>query len=95
VSELVVTRCRSCRHVAWPPRLLCPACGSPSFEQLPAGPGEVRERTDTLTPAGDPVSLVTVVLASGPWVVARTVDAGPGDAVSLRTGVDGAIEAIR
>ena len=95
MSELNVTRCCSCGHVAWPPRLLCPACGAAEFEDVAAGPGEVHEGTDTATPAGDAVALVTVVLASGPWVVARSRGAGPGDPVRLHRAGDGAIEAVR
>ena len=95
MSELLVTRCRRCGHVAWPPRLLCPTCGAADFDDVAAGPGDVRERTDTTTPAGEPVALVTVVLASGPWVVARTADAGPGDTVRLTRAGDGAIETMR
>lgn len=92
MSELMVRRCVPCGHHMWPPRLLCPACGAPESEAVPAGPGVVRERTDTRTPTGAPVSLVSVALTSGPWVIARTVDARPGQQVKLHLAADGAIE---
>lgn len=95
MSEASMCRCESCGHVAWPPRLLCPACGSPDFAAIRAGRGVVRERTEVVSPAGEPVALVTVALDSGPWVLARTTDARPGDAVTLALGDDGALEAVR
>jgi uncharacterized protein len=93
MNELEVTRCATCGHIAWPARLLCPECGSPGADAVPAGPGEVRERTETRTPGGEPVTLVTVELDAGPWVVARCGgEAAPGDSVRLRVASDGAIE---
>lgn len=87
-------RCTSCSHVSWPPRLLCPACGAPGAEPVAAGPGVVKQRTDTRTPTGDPVALATVVLDAGPWVVARVTNAKAGDRVTLQLTDTGAVEAV-
>jgi uncharacterized OB-fold protein len=94
VTELLVMRCTRCGHVSWPPRLLCPACGATDFEQVVAGPGVVRQRTDTQTPTGEPVALATVLLDAGPWVVARVADAAPGDRVMLLLTDTDAVEAV-
>lgn len=94
-SELQITRCTACGNVSWPPRLLCPACGAPGFEPIAAGPGVIKQHTETQTPAGEPVALATVVLDAGPWVVARVTDATLGDRVTLLLTDTGGVEAIR
>jgi uncharacterized OB-fold protein len=95
MTELTICRCTACGYWTWPPRLLCPACGAATAECVAAGPGVVNERTDTATPAGHPVALVSVVLDAGPWVIARTREAGPGDVVRLTVADDLAVEAVR
>lgn len=87
-------RCRACGHVSWPPRLLCPQCASARADPVPAGGGIVRELTQTRTPAGEPVAIVSVVLDAGPWVIAQARAATPGDRVKLLLADDGAVEAV-
>jgi uncharacterized protein len=93
MRPLLVCKCVSCGHVMWPPRLLCPRCGAWEAETIPAGPGLVRERTELTREGSEAVILVSVALDCGPWVIARTQGAAPGERVRLHQADDGAIHA--
>jgi uncharacterized protein len=67
-------------HAAFPPRLLCPVCGSAEWEAGDEAAGRVEHVTELASGA----RLADVRLDSGPRVIAP-VDAGvePGSRVSL------------
>jgi uncharacterized OB-fold protein len=93
-APLPITQCLTCGRRAWPARLLCATCGGAAFEQIPAGPGTVTERTQTLSPAGEPVAIGSVTLDATPVVVIARCDAAPaGTRVALSLGHDGAVTA--
>ena len=63
-----MTRCRGCGRLAFPPRLWCPDCSSDAWEEA-----EARDGT----------GVATVVLDSGPPVLARVERVQPGSRVRL------------
>ena len=73
-----VTRCRGCGRLAFPPRLWCPDCSSDAWEEAEAA-GVV----ETATQARDGTGVATVVLDSGPPVLARVEGVQPGYRVRL------------
>ena len=91
MSELRIFRCTDCGVHLFPERLRCPRCGGRSFDLVPAGPGQVRERTTVRKSA---VTLASVHLDKGPVVVARTEEAPSAD-VTLEQHADGAITTRR
>jgi uncharacterized OB-fold protein len=91
-DSLMVFRCQACGHMVWPPRLLCPRCGSAESEAIPAGPGVVAEQVQTTSPGGEPVTIASVRLHSGPTVIARGYGTAIGDEVRLCVR-DGALSA--
>ncbi|MGV1047271.1 MAG: zinc ribbon domain-containing protein [Solirubrobacterales bacterium] len=100
-APLTVSVCGNCDYRAYPPRLLCPRCGSSEWRPQPAEAGIVTEVTELLAgyqrrqlPSGEwlevteePPRLVTVRADAGVHVVAR-VPAGVevGDRVRLFAG---------
>ena len=94
-SGLAVSVCRTCGKAAFPPRVLCPACGGASWRREWAEEGVVEEMTAVGGAEGAPVRFATVRLDAGPVVVAR-VDDEPrqGGRVEL-VAVDGAPVARR
>ncbi|MCW3016268.1 MAG: hypothetical protein JWO02_3360 [Solirubrobacterales bacterium] len=78
-----IAACARCAHAVWPPRSLCPVCGSPDWTTVGAADGVAEERTETTAPDGTAVCLASVRLAAGPVVIARVTDAAPGDPVHL------------
>lgn len=91
-DALTIPACARCGHAVWPPRSLCPVCGSPDWTPLAAADGVVEERTTVTAPDGTTAILGSVRLAAGPVVVARAAEAAPGEAVHV-TLRDGALTA--
>jgi uncharacterized OB-fold protein len=90
-AELAVVVCCECGQVAFPPPVLCPACGARNWASEPAGPGIAEQLTELRRVAGagleQPVRLAAVRLRRGPALVARAapgVEAGG----TVRVGVD-------
>ena len=67
MTELQITRCNKCGTTWFPERLRCSICGSVDFKRIPAGEGEVEQKTTVR--AG--VRLASVRLDAGPIVIAR------------------------
>jgi uncharacterized OB-fold protein len=79
VTELLVQVCPD-GHAVFPPRVLCPRCGSREWHEAPAGPGTVEGVTSHR--AGG--CIASVRLEIGPVVVARAAaGAAVGDGVRL------------
>lgn len=95
-SALVVSVCGRCGWRGFPPRLWCPACGGDGLGETEVSSGKLEETTVLRRAAGraprGPVRLGTVLLEGGGRAVARVVDAGPGDDVTV-TVEDGAVVA--
>ncbi len=80
MTELRVQLCEGCGYAVFPPRALCPRCGSRDWREEPAGPGTV-EQVTTLRAGGLAAS---VALDAGPVVVARASEGlAPGARVTL------------
>ena len=86
--------CGRCGRALFPPRALCPGCGSPEFGSEAAGPGVVEEVTARVRPDGTTVAIASVRLARGPVVIARAPGLEPGAEVALVLD-DGAPVALR
>lgn len=72
-GSLWLSACRTCGRKAFPPRLLCPACGGASWKLERAGQGVVEEVTTVhhaVGADGVAVALASVRLDAGPVVVA-------------------------
>lgn len=78
MTELNVTVCSN-GHAAFPPRALCPRCGSPDWHEALAGPGTAEQVTSHR--AGGRIA--SVALDAGPLVVARADGIEPGSRVAL------------
>jgi uncharacterized OB-fold protein len=89
VTELLIPICAN-GHAVFPPRALCPRCGSRDWHEEPAGPGTA-EQVTTHRAGG---AIASVVLDSGPVVVARADGIEPGSRVVL-TDRGGAPHAVR
>jgi len=68
MTELRVTVC-TCGHAVFPPRVLCPRCGSRDWHDEPAGPGTAEQ--------------LTTHRDRGPVVVARADGIAAGARVTL------------
>ncbi len=80
MTELRVQLCEGCGNAVFPPRALCPRCGSRDWREEPAGLGTVEEVTTHR--AGGFVA--SVALDAGPVVVARASEGlVPGARVTL------------
>ena len=44
-SHFVIAKCRSCGYLAYPPRMICPTCGSVEFRRQILDQGTVTEVT--------------------------------------------------
>ena len=78
MTELRVTVC-TCGHAVFPPRVLCPRCGSRDWHDEPGGPGTAEQ----LTTHRDGGHIASVVLDRGPVVVARADGIAAGARVTL------------
>lgn len=78
MTELNVTVCAN-GHAVFPPRALCPRCGSRDWHDVPAGPGTAQQVT-THRAGG---LLASVALDAGPVVVARADAVAAGARVAL------------
>lgn len=78
MTELDLTVCAN-GHAVFPPRALCPRCGSRDWHEAPAGPGTA-EQVTTHRAGG---RLASVALDAGPVVVARADGIAPGSRVAL------------
>jgi uncharacterized OB-fold protein len=78
MKELSVPVCSN-GHAVFPPRVLCPRCGSRDWHDEQAGPGTAVQVTTHR--AGGHVA--SVVLDAGPVVVARADGIAPGSRVEL------------
>lgn len=81
---LALPRCAACLRMHYPPRVLCPHCGSdtPMTWQRPSGRGTVYS-TSTLTPRGEaPYVVVLVDLDEGLRLMSNVVDV-PADEVKI------------
>lgn len=103
-SHFTVAKCRSCGYLAYPPRLICPTCGSIEFRKQILEQGTVEEVTvrrpvtkRRQLPWGNWLDQHATRLASiksdlGPRVVALVPeDVGVGDRVTLRSQASTAI----
>ena len=82
-------RCRGCGRLAFPPRLWCPDCGAPAWEEADAPEGVV----ETATESREGVSIGTVLLDDGPPVLARLEGAEAG--ARVRLDADGGVPVAR
>jgi uncharacterized protein len=85
-DRLVVKRCRSCAHVHFPPRHLCPECWSEDLEWIQSGGHgtvyslTIMHRAPTPEFAGlVPYAVALVDLDEGPRMMANIVGAGALD----------------
>jgi len=77
-GELRLQRCRECAHSYFPPRPVCPACGSRSVEDYPASGKATlysyvinhRPRADM---GPDPHAIAVVTLEEGPRMMTNIV----------------------
>ncbi|MBS1888689.1 MAG: rubredoxin [Actinobacteria bacterium] len=83
MTDLLVSSCRACGHASFPPRSLCPRCGSPDLRAKAATAGTVEEATlrAPLAPGSPPIPLISVRTDLGPVVIARLVGAEERDRV--------------
>jgi len=101
--RLVGNKCGKCGFIIFPPRLLCPECGSTEVEDFPlSGKGEIYTYT-VIARAGGPAEfddqqnmlgayvVAIVKLEEGPLVVAQLTDCAP-DPEKLQIGMD--VEAV-
>ena len=82
MSELQIRVCEN-GHAAFPPRALCPRCGSREWREAPAGPGTAEQVTTHR--AGREIA--SVALDAGPVVVARADGVRAGGRVVLEDDV--------
>jgi uncharacterized OB-fold protein len=78
VTELRIQVCAN-GHAAFPPRALCPRCGSREWHEAPAGPGTVEQVTTHRTGG----RIASVALDAGPIVVAAADGVQTGSRVAL------------
>ena len=78
MTELRVPVCEN-GHAVFPPRAVCPRCGSHEWHVAPAGPGTAEQLT-THRAGGH---IASVALDAGPVVVARADGIDPGSRVVL------------
>jgi uncharacterized OB-fold protein len=83
MSGLLARRCGSCELVVFPPRLLCPRCGSRDWRDTEIATGVVEQATTARSRRRpDGVALGAVRLSEGGVAIARLEDgASPGDEV--------------
>lgn len=80
--KLVGVTCRNCKHKVFPPRQVCPECGSEDLEPYQfSGRGEVFSFTTIFeAPVGfddtAPYTVALVKLEEGPMVTAQLTDLG-------------------
>ncbi len=80
-GPLRVPICAVCAHAIWPPRPLCPACGSMTFNESPVVAGSVEETTANVEHL-----IASVRSDAGPTIIARLQRSVPAGArVSLST----------
>jgi len=101
-APLEVAECRSCGHVAYPPRILCPVCAGAEWGSRPVSTGVVTEMTvrSPVFASSDPAAgtvpeqgtkLVAVRSDVGVRVIARAADGvDVGDEVRLVISADAA-----
>lgn len=78
-DAFTVSACAACAHTLWPPRPVCPRCGSTGFAPRPAARGVVEEVT-----RGGGAIFASVRADSGPVVIARLAgEAAAGAVVEL------------
>ncbi|MGH2851430.1 MAG: zinc ribbon domain-containing protein [Solirubrobacteraceae bacterium] len=78
-EEFTVGVCTACAHALWPPRPVCPRCGSTRFAPRAAARGSVEEVTETGEGA-----FASVRTDAGPVVIVRLAgEAAAGAAVEL------------
>lgn len=83
-EPLRVPACARCAHAIWPPRLLCPRCGSAEWGSVEAGGGVVEELTQLADGEQSSHALGSVRLAAGPTAIVRCEEGvQPGDGVRL------------
>ena len=78
MTELRVAVCEN-DHAVFPPRAVCPRCGSREWHGSPAGAG-IAEQVTTHRAGGQ---IASVLLDAGPVVVARADGIEPGSRVVL------------
>jgi hypothetical protein len=78
MTELTLTVCAN-GHAVFPPRALCPRCGSRDWHEASAGPGTA-EQVTTHRAGGE---LASVALDAGPVVIARADGVEAGARVAL------------
>jgi uncharacterized OB-fold protein len=82
--SLVIPRCDSCGHSAFPPRALCPTCGSREWHDENVEGGVIEGITQNAE-----VNVAEVRTHAGPVVVARMAGAEPvGTVVTLEMSND-------
>lgn len=94
--ELVLQRCTSCSSAVFYPRPVCPACGSPQLDWVPAtGYGTLhtytvaRRATHRKLANRVPYVIAVVELDEGPRLTSTVVGTDPGDlAIGSRLQVD-------
>lgn len=84
-----VSRCDACGWQGFPQRLWCPSCGAegPTCARVTGGVLEEATvlRRALATELPNPVQLGVILLDGGGRLIARLVDAGPGERVRLRS----------
>jgi hypothetical protein len=78
MTELQIQVCAN-GHAVFPPRVLCPQCGSRDWHEAQAGPGTAEQ----VTTHRDGGEIASVALDAGPVVVARADGITPGSRVAL------------
>lgn len=96
-GELLIRECRRCGHLAAPPVVYCPACGSGDVAWVPsAGQGVIASWSVVHPRSGvgpaEPVVIGIIELREGPWVFGRIVGVGAGE---VRTGLPVTVEFVR
>lgn len=94
-GRFVIQHCQDCARYVFPPRSLCPACGSTALRTVEAsGQGQVHSTSvDRRRPeAGGPVNIALVDLAEGPRMMSRVVGVAPdqvGIGMAVRAEIHG------
>jgi uncharacterized protein len=99
MSALHVFACVACGDMAFPARLLCPACGASEFAEVTVTHGVVEQVTVLHRRpgghSGEPSCIGTVLTDAGPRVIARLEEAlQPGGRAILQVDDLGAIFAF-
>lgn len=80
--------CHECGRPHYPPRVVCPSCGSTSLGWIEsAGRGEVYSVSVVEPRDGDPYAVALVDLEEGPRLMTNVVDVDP-DAVAIGSPVE-------